>query len=135
MSIRENKALIQRVYTLWNRRELEEAFKYFAPDYVEHPTSGDATFKQMKKSTAEFYAAFPDAIATIKDMVAEGDKIAVRVTWEGTHKGEFMGIAPTGKKINITNHAIFRITAGKWAESWATIDGLRFLQQLGVIPK
>ena len=71
----------------------------------------------------------------LKIYVAEGDKVAIRVTWRGTHKGEFMGIAPTGNKIEMTNTLIFRIAVGKLAENWATIDELRLMQQLGVIPK
>ena len=82
-----------------------------------------------------YFAAFPDASATIEDMVAEGDKVAVRVTWRATHKGEFMGITPTGKQIEMTNTLIFRIADGKLVENWATIDELRLMRQLGVIPE
>jgi len=81
-----------------------------------------------------FYEAFPDAQGIVEQMIAEGDRVAVRVTWRGTHMGKWMDIAPTGNKLNITNTAIFRIAEGKLAEIWATTDTLRFMQQLGAIP-
>ncbi len=79
-------------------------------------------------------AAFPDSVATIEDILAEGDKVAFRVTYRMTHQAKFMGIEPTGKKVTMTNAAIYRIAAGKVVEGWATIDNLHFMQQLGAIP-
>ena len=76
--------------------------------------------------------AFSNASATIEDIIAEGDKVAYRITWEMTHTGEFMGITPTGKKIKLTYPAIVRISGGKIAEWWGTGDTL--MQQLGALP-
>jgi predicted ester cyclase len=67
-------------------------------------------------------------------MVAEGDKVAARLTGRGTHKGEFNDIAPTGKQVTVTAFVIFRFAGGKCIESWANIDSLGMMQQLGVIP-
>jgi len=134
MSTKENKALIRHAYELMNRRELAAYYELLSPDYVEHHTFGDFSLEQTIQGTPTFFSAFPDVIATIEDMVAEGDRVAIRVTWRGTHQGEFMGTAPTGKKFKMTNTAIFRIAAGKWTETWATVDNLGLLQQLGVIP-
>ena len=136
MSIKENKALIRRAYELMNRRELDAYFELLSPDYIEHHTTmGDSSLEQIIQGVPTFFTAFPDIHATIEDMLAEGDRVAIRVIWRGTHKGDFMGIAPTGNKIEMTNTAIFRIADGKWAETWATTDDLRLIQQLGVIPK
>ena len=135
MSIKENKTLIRRVYELWNRKELDKYLEVFAPGYVEHYPDGDMPLKQVLESGTMFCDAFPDVTSTIEDMVAEDDKVAIRVTHRGTHKGEFMGIAPTGNKIEMTNTAIFRIASGKLAECWPTMDNLRVMQQLGAIPK
>jgi predicted ester cyclase len=135
MSLEENKALIRRVYELFNRRELDAIPELSTPGYVEHYTGSDVPGEQVMKFTSAFFAAFPDVNFTIEDMVAEGDKVAVRVNWKGTHKGVFMGIAPTGNKINITNTGIFRITGGKGAECWATMDMFNLMQQIGAIPK
>jgi steroid delta-isomerase-like uncharacterized protein len=135
MSNKENKALIRHSYDLMNQRDLAGYFKLLSPDYIEHLTTGNQSREQIIQGVPVFYAAFPDAHATIDDMVAEGDKVAARVTWRGTHQGNFIGIPPTGKKFEMTNTAIFRIDDGKWAETWATVDNLGLLQQLGVIPK
>ncbi|OGO30954.1 MAG: hypothetical protein A2Z29_01000 [Chloroflexi bacterium RBG_16_56_11] len=135
MSIKENKAVIRRAYDLMNRGDLTGFFHLLAPEYTEHFTDRDMPLKQAKDSNTDFFTAFPDAHATIDDMVAEGDKVAVRETWTGTHRGEYMGIAATRKKINITNTLIVRIAGGKWAELWGTADELRLMRQLGAIPK
>ena len=134
MSIEENKKLVRRAYELANRRELDAFFELLAPEYVEHLPTGDLSREQVKQYSHTFFDAFPDIIFTIEDMVAEGDKVAVRVTWTGTHKGVFMDIAPTGNKINITNANVIKIIAGKWVEFWNITD-IRLMQQLGVIPQ
>ena len=135
MSIKENKTLIRRVYELWNRKELDKYLEVFAPGYVEHYPDGDMPLKQVIESGTMFCVAFPDVTSTIEDMVAEGDKVAVLMTSRGTHKGEFLGIPPTGNKIEMRNTCIIRIANGKLAEWWGTLDGLSVMQQLGVIPK
>ena len=135
MSIEENKALVRRAFELMNRKELDAFFQLLDPAYIAHSPMGDSSLEQAKQGETMYFAAFPDVIATIEDMVAEGDKAAIRVTWRGTHKGEFMSIAPTGNKIEMTNTLIFRIAVDKLAENWATVDELCLMQQLGAIPK
>jgi steroid delta-isomerase-like uncharacterized protein len=82
-----------------------------------------------------WFAAFPDAQFTIEDLIAEGDKFAARFTLRGTHRGEFMGIAPTGKHVTMTAIGICRVEEGKFAEVWENVDALGLLQQLGAIPQ
>jgi len=135
MSIKENKALVRRVYELSTLKNLVAFFEFLAPAYVEHLPTGDISLKQLKQGIPAFFTAFPDIHITIEDMVAEGDKVAVLMTSRGTHKGEFMGIPPTGNKIEMRNTCIIRIANGKLAEWWGTLDGLNMMQQLGVIPK
>jgi len=130
MSIEENKALIRRVYDLCNRRELDTYFALFAPGYVFHSVDGDLRFEQAKRHEVEWFAAFPDVRATIVDIIAEGDKVAVRVNWKGTHSGKGYGWTPTGKKIDITNANTFKISNSKLVELWNVCD-MRLLQQLG----
>jgi predicted ester cyclase len=134
MSTGENKALVRRMYELLNRKELNKYFVLLAPGYIEHFAGRDMSLKQAKELDTTFSAAFPDDTSTIEDMVAEGDKVAVRVTHRMTHKGEYMGLPATGKKIEGTVFAIFRIIGGKFTECWATTDNLNFMQQLGAIP-
>jgi predicted ester cyclase len=72
--------------------------------------------------------------ATSEDMVAEGDKLAVRWTVQGSHLGELLGIPPTGKPVRFSGISIYRLAAGKIAEQWEQWDRLPLLQQLGVLP-
>jgi predicted ester cyclase len=134
MSVKENKALVRRVVELWNQRDMGSFFNILAPEYVEHLPTGDISLEQLKKYAPKFFAAFPDISITINDMVAEGDKVAVLVNWKAAHKGEYMGIPPTGKKIDITVAMMIKIVGGKWVEFWNVTD-IRLAQQLGAIPK
>jgi predicted ester cyclase len=135
MSIEENKAVIRHVYDLCTKKDLAKLYELYDPGYIEHTPDGDTSLEKLKQFTPVFFAAFPDIIFTVEDMVAEGDKVAYRVTVRGTHTGrQFMGIAPTGKKIEMRNTSIKRIANGKLAESWGTLDNLSMMRQLGLIP-
>jgi steroid delta-isomerase-like uncharacterized protein len=134
MSVKENKALVCRVIEHWNRREMDAFFELLAPEYIEHLPTGDISLEQLKQFAPKFFAAFPDIHITIEDMVAEGARVAVRLTWRGTHKGEYMGIPPTGKKFDISVANIIKIVDGKWVEFWNVTD-IRLAQQLGAIHK
>ena len=140
MSALDNKALIRRMTEALNNGTWREAFDALCtPTFVGHdPTApADVVGPQALKDYAydPWFAAFPDAQATIEDLIAEGDKVVTRSTLRGTHRGEFMGIAPTGKHVTFTGIAIFRIEEGKIAEGWNNFDVLGLMQQLGVIPQ
>ena len=81
-----------------------------------------------------FFSAFPDLHSTIDQLIAEGDIVAGRMTTTGTHRGEFMGIPPTGKRVTFSEIHIVRIADGKAVEHWGNSDDLGMMQQLGVIP-
>jgi len=134
MSIKENKALVRHVVDLWNQKDMNAFFELLAPEYVEHLPSGDVTLEELKQYAPKFFAAFPDIYITIKDLVAEGDKVAVLVNWKATHKVEYMGIPATGKKIDTAVAMLIKIVGGKWVEFWNVTD-IRLAQQLGVVPK
>ena len=76
----------------------------------------------------------PDLQVTIEELVAEGDKVAVRRSYAGTHRGELLGISPTGKQVRIGGISIFRLAGGKIAEHWEQLDRLALMQQLGALP-
>jgi predicted ester cyclase len=78
---------------------------------------------------------FPDIHFTVDDIFVEGDKVALRWTLRGTHKGEFAGVPPTNKQVAIWGISVDRISGGKIAETWERYDTLGLMQQLGVIPK
>ena len=86
----------------------------------------------FKQTVTDWLAPFADIQSTIGDMVTEGDKVAVRWTWSGTHTGDFWGIAPTGKQVTITGIGILHIVGGKIVEEWGEMDNMGLMAQLGV---
>jgi len=108
----------------------------YAPDFVEHSSTGEETLglKDYKQSISELYNAFPDIQFTFDDVVVEGDKVAVRYTWTGTHKGELMGIPPTNRKVTVWGISIDRIAGGKFVEEWNRYNTLGLMRQLGAVP-
>jgi ketosteroid isomerase-like protein len=135
----ENKAIIRRVVDeVWNQRKLDVLDEICAPNFALYDPSVPGLSRGpegAKQYVGLFCAAFPDIRVTADDLFAEGDKVALRWSATGTHQGELMGIAPTGKQVTVTGHAIYRIANGKIEEDWITGDTLGVLQQLGVIPK
>jgi predicted ester cyclase len=127
MSAEENKALVRREQEeLWNHTgNLDAAQELFVPDHVE----------AAKQEAADVRRGFPDVRNTIEDLIVEGDKVVVRWRAQATHQGEYMGIPPTGNRVDFTGIAIYRIEGGKIAESWAVSDRLGLMRQLGAIPE
>jgi len=132
MSLEENKAIIRSLYEAFNKQNGTLLDELMAVDFVEHTLQlqGLVDFKQF---TTKFYRSFPDFHVTIEDIIAEADKVWVRVTYTVTHRGEYRGLAPTGKKITLTSVQIWRIVDGKVVEREGVYDHLDFLKQLGVI--
>ncbi len=138
MSTEQNKALFRRfMEEVFNRRNTSLIDELLAPDFVEReelPPGMPAGREGVKQLTAMFHRAFPDFKVTLDDMIAEGDKVVVRSTWSGTHKGEFMGIPPTSKKVSFGVIDIIRMAGGKAVEHWGQMDSMGMMQQLGVVP-
>jgi len=134
----ENKTLVRRCFKeIWSKGNLAVADQIVATNYVNHAPASpvpDSGREGFKKNVTAYRTAFPDLTFTIDDALAEGNKVTVRWTARGTHKGVLMGIAPTGKQITNTGISVIRITAGKLAEAWVTWDTLGMMQQLGAIP-
>jgi len=107
-----------------------------AADYVSHdPAPGETPgLEGLKEFVVSVRTGFPDAVFTVEDQVAEGDKVATRFAVRGTHQGEFAGIPATGKPVTFTALNIHRVVDGKIQEGWFKWDTLDFMQQLGVIP-
>ncbi len=138
MSIEENKALMRRAYEeIHSKGNLAVVDELIAADLIEHSpfVPGQSPGRQGALEVFTMIrAAFPDLRVTVEDMVGEGDKVVARVTMRGTHKGEFMGIAPTGKQITVGVIEILRISGGKMVEHWNVVDSLGMMQQLGAVP-
>ena len=141
MSAKENKDLVTRWMTEFaaahkgdTTKLLAVVDKYYAPDFVFHSSTGTLNLEQYKQGAIIYPKAFSYIDSTVDDIVAEGDKVAFRYTSRAIHKGEFMGIAPTGKTVSQMGLTIVRIAGGKIAETWALLDNLDLMQQLGAIP-
>ena len=138
-SAEENKALARRWFEdLFNAGNLEVADEIIAPDHVNHdPTLPDIPpGPEGQKQVVNLYrSAFTNAHISIEEQLAEGDSVVTRGTGSGTHQGELMGVAPTGKQVRITGITINHLSAGKIAESWSNYDALGMMQQIGAIPE
>lgn len=136
MSVEENKAVARRFYEeVWNQHDVDALDELTVANAVDHdPMPGLLPGREgWKQQFAMMFIAFPDLHFAVDIVVAEGDKVASRLTVNGTHNGEFMGIPPTGKQGTITGVDIFRIVSGKVVERWGSYDLLSLMQQIGVV--
>jgi predicted ester cyclase len=125
MSAEENKALVRREQEeLWNHTgDLDAAEELFAAGAAE----------AAKQEAADFRRGFPDVISTIEDLIAEGDKVVARWRSRATHQGDYMGIAPTGNRVEFTGISFYRIEGGKIVQSWNSEDRLGLMRQIGAV--
>lgn len=136
-----NKAIVQKWFDASNNHDFAAYNEICTPDYVHHDPNlpvQDAdleTFKQI--IGGGFVGAFPDLSLKVDDMIAEGDRVAVRWHFLGTHNGELPGdppLPPTGKSISVDSTSVHRVADGRVAEAWVIFDVLGMMQQLGAIP-
>lgn len=131
-----HKATVLRMLDdLINGGKMELAPEYIADNMVNHDTANPVQgLEGFVQFFSTFRAGFPDMRNTIEDIIAEGDKVVMRITVHATHTGTFMGIPPTGRETTVTGIDILRFENGKVVEHWAEFDRLSLMQQLGVIP-
>ena len=132
-----NKALFRRfIQEVINEKNTDKMDILIGENWLDHnPPPGAAPgVEGMKQMMGMFFAAFPDLNVTIDQLIAEGDIVVGRMTNTGTHQGDLMGIAPTGKSVTFSEIHMVRIENGKAVEHWGNIDDLGMMQQLGVIP-
>jgi predicted ester cyclase len=134
----QNKAVIRRLIDeVWNRRAFDVADELFAPETIIYesgvalPGAGPAAVKQ---GIGAICAAFADNRITVDDMIAAEDKVVLRWSSLGTHRGVLQGIAPTNRKVAANGIAIYRFAGGKVVEEWMNTDQLGILKQLGIVP-
>lgn len=133
----QNKAAIRKIYEVFSGGDPSVINQIVAAGAVDHEgmpgidTSGP---EGMKRLIAVFRSAFPDLKMSAEDMIADGDKVAARVTMRGTHKGEFMGVPATGKWVEVSGIDIVRFEGGKAVEHWGITDTMSMMQQLGALP-
>ena len=138
MSAEENKDVVRRLYGLFEEGNIDEQVdELLVPDYVNHspgmpdqPTGPEG----VKAVLSMFRSGIPDLRLVIDDMIAEGEKVAVRYRIEGTHEGDLFGVPPTGQRVSIESFTVERVSDGRTREHWRVTDTLDMMQQLGAIP-
>ena len=120
-----NKAMVRRMVEGINAGDIEGTVEeLFAPRVA----------RRVKRLFTEFYTAFPDWHEEIVELVAEGNTVAGRFRCSGTHRGEFLGEAPTGKRMEVEEVFFVRVEDGRFVDFWALEDSLNRMRQLGLIP-
>jgi predicted ester cyclase len=133
MSLAENKAIVRRwIDEFWNQGNLDLVDEIVAPGFISH-RNGVRGREGCRAWLGRSQAIFPDFEFTIEDLIAEGDKVVYRYTCSGTPAGEWLGLAPTGKRVKWTGISIAHIVDGLIAELWGDYDKLGAYQQLGGI--
>jgi steroid delta-isomerase-like uncharacterized protein len=127
MSAQENKDLVRREQEeLWNHTgDLDAAEELFAVGEAE----------AAKQEAVDFRRGFPDVTSTVEDLIAEEEKVVARWRSRATHRGEYLGIPPSGKEVEFTGISVYRIEEDKIAESWTVEDQLGLMRQIGAIPE
>ena len=131
-----NKALVQQYIEMLNTQNFALLDEIIAPNvscrfFGFAAVQGLEAFKQL----APAFTAFPDGRFIVETIIAEEDLVAIHWSYRGTHQGEYLGIAATGKQVTETGTTFYRIAGGKISEMWGDENALGVLQQLGVVPQ
>lgn len=138
MNLEENKKFMTYfIEEVINNKNLDTANNIVAEDFIEHvPFPGQEPGREgLKFALQSMFTGFPDMNWTVHEQIAEGEKVVTRFTWTGTHKGEFMGIPPTNKTVEVWGVVIDVVSNNLFAESRIIMDSISLLQQLGVMPQ
>jgi steroid delta-isomerase-like uncharacterized protein len=136
VSLDDNKALVRRfIDEIFVQGRSEAVDELLADDFVGHtwPSTGHPK-DDLKAAIGRTSKALASPRFTIDDMIAEGDRVAVRLTAQATQVGEFMRMPPSGKTYSIGEIHIFRVNAGKVTEHWHQFDQMGMMTQLGAMP-
>jgi steroid delta-isomerase-like uncharacterized protein len=136
MSTEQNKAVSRRWHEAWGTSEIASAYdECLAPDFTaEFFGQGKVDRATYIERDQEFARGFTDLSITVEELVAEDDRVMVRMTWRGRHTGEVVGIPPTGRRFEVAGFAVDRFRGGRVVEHVPLFDQLALLQQLGVVP-
>jgi steroid delta-isomerase-like uncharacterized protein len=136
MTTEQNKSIIRRFFAAFEANDQAALKEVLAPDLVAYSPAapGPQNRETMLQGINMWDAAFSETRFSIKDLIAEGDKVATRTTLRAVHSGDFQGHPPTGREITLDGHTVERIKDGKIVERWAVYDQLGLMQQLGLVP-
>jgi predicted ester cyclase len=129
----QNKKNVEKLFATFGNGDLAALEQLVAPAYV--GPQGDKGPAGFRAVVVGLRGAFPDIHYTVDEMVAEGESVAVRWHWTGTHRGPFRGYAPTGKAVSNSGSGIFRFQDDKVVSAGLETDRLGFLQQIGAVPE
>lgn len=133
----DHEATLRRAYDLINAHDIDAFSELLADDFVEHeelPTGGSPDREGVRDFFRMQIAAFPDMAMTVEDVVDGGDKLVARVRYTGTHEGDFMGMPPTGRSVDVAVIDIMRFgDDGLVHEHWGVFDAMGMMQQLGAV--
>jgi steroid delta-isomerase-like uncharacterized protein len=124
MSTEQNKTIVRRYFEAYDTDDLAAVMAFVHPSHTHHPPGGAESmdYEARKESDGVFFAGFSNIRTIVEDQIAEGSKVASRITMHCTHTGEFHGMPATGKRIAITFIDIARIKDGKIVEEWTEYD-------------
>jgi predicted ester cyclase len=131
----ENKALVRAFFDAANAGDISLAGTFFSQEFVDHEAPPGVTDgpEGARQFLSIVLATIPDLRLTVDDMIAEGDKVAVRITVDGTMKGAYKGLAPTGNHATWKGVDIYTIAGGKIVERWVVRDHLSMMRQWGIL--
>ena len=129
-----NKEVVREFFDALDAQDFNALSELLVEDFVAHPTNGtdlvgrDAVFELIRG----FYSSFPDYTHAIEAIIAEGDLVAARVNYGGTHRGDFRGVAPTGRQVDYKGMFMLKVVDGMVTEAWSLDDDLNLMSQLGM---
>ncbi len=129
-----NKEVVREFFAALDAQDFDALSDLLVEEFVAHPADGtdrvgrDAVFELIRG----FYSSFPDYTHAIDAMIAEGNLVAARINYGGTHRGEFRGVAPTGRQVDYNGMFILRVVDGMVTEAWSIDDNLNLMSQLGM---
>jgi steroid delta-isomerase-like uncharacterized protein len=133
--LEDNKAVARKFLRMFELGDPSIVDEIVASDYYNHDALDPSIGSEgLKAFVTTFKDGMPDARVDIEYQVAEGDRVASRYTWSGTHRGELFGVPATGKPVSYTVTSTFRVDKGRIREAWLNWDQWGLMQQLGVVP-
>jgi predicted ester cyclase len=128
------RGLAETFVRMLNEHEPDLVERFVAPDYRNHNAFVGDGREANRRFWGEFFTALPDLTATMEDLVIAGDRVVGRFVYRGTHTGEFMGIAPTGRSVEMRSIDIWRVENEMFVEHWDELNTLQLLTQMGALP-
>lgn len=131
-----NKALVRRFMNAFATNDRAVLEEVLAPDFAIHVPDAPGPLDRATHvaGIGAFASAFSGIEITLEDQIAEGDRVATRLTWRAAHEGEFHGVPATGKRVSVAAMDVVRCREGRIVERWFLLDRMALMQQLGAVP-